>query len=45
VAKDELIGARGLLDADPGWCLALPCVGQNRFTMADLFPFAPEPSP
>ena len=45
VAKDEMIGAHKLLGAEPGWCLALPCVGQNRFTMAALLPSAPEPSP
>jgi hypothetical protein len=45
VAKDETIGAHELLDADPGWCLVLPRVGRNRFTIADKLAFALEPSP
>ena len=45
MAKDVMIGAHGLLDADPRWGPTLPVVEQNRFAVVDPIPLAPEPSP
>ena len=45
MAKDVMIGAHGLLDADPGWCPTLPVVQENRSTTVGPHRFAPEPSP
>jgi len=44
MAKDGVIGAHSLLDADSGWCPKLPSAERQRFTMVDLLRFVTGPS-